>query len=149
MAFFYEVYQTEIYIFGFMKKLPAILLASLVFFQSLNITLDDFVQLDELIEHARFHNKEYGDSFFVFLSKHYGEQKLEHSSKHQEEKEDHEKLPFQQQIQPLTVTDFLITVYKTELTTIPFSEKKKANFYYQESAYSSHTLRLFQPPKFS
>ncbi len=65
------------------------------------------MQLDELIEHAQFHKQEYGDTFFVFPSKHYGELKAEHSKNHQEEQKDHEQLPFQCHGHIITIIAFL------------------------------------------
>ena len=52
-----------------MGKYFAIVLSFLVLIQSLNIGADNIMQLDELIEHAKFHKQEHGDGFFVFLSK--------------------------------------------------------------------------------
>ncbi len=63
--------------------------------QSFGLCFDDMVQIDEFIEHAQFHSEAYGDNVIVFISKHYGELKADHEKDHQEEKEDHEKLPFQ------------------------------------------------------
>ena len=60
--------------------------------QSIGIHLSDLVQLDEFIEHAQFHSKEYGDNVFVFISKHYGELKAEHDAQHKEEQEEHQQL---------------------------------------------------------
>ena len=69
----------------FMTKIGSIAISLLILFQSFNIHLDDVIELDELIEHAQFHSAEYGDNFFVFISKHYGELKAEHNQQHQEE----------------------------------------------------------------
>ncbi|NNK27046.1 MAG: hypothetical protein HKP06_02285 [Flavobacteriaceae bacterium] len=129
-----------------MSKLSAILLSSLILIQSINLSFDDALQLDELIEHAQFHKQEYGDNFIVFLSKHYGELKAEHSEKHQEEQKDHEQLPFQCQSH-ITLTAFVIQDSVFESDTLESAEAPEANFYYQSSFSSLHKKGILQPPK--
>ncbi|WP_299337860.1 hypothetical protein [uncultured Psychroserpens sp.] len=129
-----------------MSKLVAILLSSLVLVQSLRIDYDDIAQLDELIEHAQFHQAEYGDNFLVFISKHYGELKDEHSQNHQEEKTDHEQLPFQCQDHMVVITAFVIQAHSSELEVIELFEMKDSNFYYRSSLSTLHKKGLFQPP---
>ncbi|MBT8303755.1 MAG: hypothetical protein KJP09_04730 [Bacteroidia bacterium] len=129
-----------------MSKLSAILLSSLILIQSINLSFDDALQLDELIEHAQFHKQEYGDNFIVFLSKHYGELKAEHSEKHQEEQKDHEQLPFQCQSH-ITLTAFVIQDSVFESDTLESTEAPEANFYYQSSFSSLHKKGILQPPK--
>lgn len=119
----------------------------LLLVQSINIGADDIMQLDELIEHATFHKVEYGDNFFVFLSKHYGELKTEHSKKHQEEQKDHEQLPFQCQGHLLTITAFVLQHSFTDSNAIELSDAKEANFHYLASMSSLHKKGLLQPPK--
>ena len=80
-------------------KLFSIFFSFLMLFQSVNINVCDISQIDEFIEHAQFHKEKYGDNFFVFISKHYGNLSVEHSKKHQEEKKEHENLPFNHNIQ--------------------------------------------------
>jgi hypothetical protein len=55
-----------------MLRAGAILLASLMLLQSLHISVSDLVQMDELLEHARYHKQQFGDDFISFISKHYG-----------------------------------------------------------------------------
>jgi len=52
-----------------MLKINSIAIALLILIQSFNIHLSDIVELDELIEHAQFHAKEYGDDFAFVLNK--------------------------------------------------------------------------------
>ena len=132
-----------------MQKLLSIGLSFLILLQSIDIQVDDIVQLDELIEHAQFHKQEYGDSFFVFLSKHYGEQKAEHSKKHQEEKKDHEQLPFQNHFHVCGVPVFVLKQEPLQIEG-PFIEiesEKADNFYYQMPHTSLFKSGLFQPPR--
>jgi hypothetical protein len=117
--------------------------------QSFGVHYDDIIQLDELIEHAQFHSDQYGDNMIVFLSKHYGELKADHQRDHQEEKKDHEKLPFNHSASHTCVADVFINTYKSELNVIEFSDYKSANFYYQAPSSSLHTQGILQPPRIS
>ncbi|NAS30224.1 hypothetical protein GTQ40_04520 [Flavobacteriaceae bacterium R38] len=130
-----------------MTKLFSILISFLILAQSFNISFNDIIQFDELIAHAQFHKEQYGDDFFVFLSKHYGKLKTEHSKKHQEEKEDHEQLPFQHRINVIAFSTFFLNQYN-DLTnkTVSFTETNK-NFYYQKLYSSLEGFDIFQPPK--
>ena len=110
--------------------------------------MNDFIQLDEFIEHAQFHHQQYGDNFFVFVSKHYGELKSDHNKAHQEEKQDHEQLPFQhhRHISSIAVLSFG-TPNIEDLSAPDFSDYKLHNFIYQESSSSLYLEGLFQPPR--
>lgn len=130
-----------------MAKLFSIVISLLILVQSFNIHANDIVDLDELIEHAQFHAEEYGDNFFVFLSKHYGELKVEHSKKHQEEKEDHEQLPFQHHCHSTSLSAFVLnqTVdYPIEVADVIDGN---SNYFYQVSYHSLAQERLLQPPR--
>ena len=129
-----------------MSKLFAIALSFMILVQSAGISANDILQIDELIEHAQFHKQEYGDSFFVFLSKHYGEQKAEHSKNHQEEQKDHEQLPFQCQGHALSVVALLNFADNT-LNTIEILDSSESNFHYTSSFSTLHKKGLLQPPK--
>ena len=129
-----------------MSKLFAISLSFIILVQSAGIGAEDLLQLDELIEHAQFHKQEHGDSFFVFLSKHYGELKVEHSQNHQEEQNDHEQLPFQCQGHVLSIVaclDFDISF----INTIEIVDSSESNFRYVSSISTLHKKGLLQPPK--
>ena len=130
-----------------MSKLFAISLSALMLIQSFNLGTDDIMQLDELMEHAQYHNQEYGDNFFVFLSKHYGEQKAEHSKNHQEEQKDHEQLPFQCQGHVSTVIAFLPQQTPSYSDGIEILDTTEFNFHYFNFYSSLHEEELLQPPK--
>ena len=118
--------------------------------QSFGVHYDDIVQLDELIEHAQFHSEQYGDNVIVFLSKHYGELKADHQRDHQEEKKDHEKLPFNHSgTSHISVADVFINTYKSELNEVEFLDFTDANFYYQAPSSSLHSQGILQPPRIS
>ena len=130
-----------------MVKLFSISISLLIFFQSFGISFDDVSQIDEFVEHAQFHSEQYGDNVFVFISKHYGELKASHDIEHKEEKEDHEKLPFQHQTHVNSSTAFVLNNFKHEFKAIDFSETRDYNFFYQEPSSSLHLEGLFQPPR--
>lgn len=118
--------------------------------QSFGVHYDDIIQLDELIEHAQFHSEQYGDNVIVFLSKHYGELKADHQRDHQEEKKDHEKLPFNHSgTSHNSVADVIINSYKSELNELEFSDYTASNFYYQAPSSSLHSESILQPPRIS
>lgn len=116
--------------------------------QSIGIHLSDLVQLDEFIEHAQFHSKEYGDNVFVFISKHYGELKAEHDAQHKEEQEEHQQLPFQHHYH-MTVNAFEADLPKMEFVLMDFPELQSSNFHYQDPFSTLHIEGLLQPPRFS
>ena len=130
-----------------MSKLIAISLSALLLIQSFSIGTDDLLQFDELIEHAQFHKQEYGDNFFVFLSKHYGALKAEHSKNHQEEQKDHEQLPFQCQGH-VAVTNAFIPAqsdfFSNDLEILNIIE---FNFHYFNFYSSLYERELLQPPR--
>lgn len=130
-----------------MLKLFSISFSFLILIQNFGLSVGDIAQIDEFIEHAQFHSEQYGDNVFVFISKHYGELKADHEKEHQEEKEDHEQLPFQQHSNITTTSAFVLNSFKETLKTVEISEFSAHQFYYQEPASSLHSLGLFQPPR--
>ncbi len=98
-----------------MKTLIAISLSLLVFFQSAGLGMADILMLDKLVEHAQYHSENYGDDFFTFFEKHYGSLKAEHQLNHNEEKQEHEELPFQHISCHHTMTDVVLVLYKIQI----------------------------------
>lgn len=129
-------------------KFFSIVYTFLILFQSLNISLGELAQLDEFLEHASFHKEQYGDSLLVFISKHYGELKVEHEKNHREEQKEHENLPFQNH----SCTHHLVNVF-VHVTNFHPDEKvevsmgKAKNFHYLLSDSSGFTSGIFQPPR--
>jgi hypothetical protein len=123
--------------------------AFVLLLQSSNIGIADILKLDDLITHAQYHDEEYGDNLFVFISKHYGELKASHNEQHKHEQSDHERLPFNhsQCSHHLTVMTFLDHSDRIDLKPIQFSERKQVNFYYNLPSSTAHTLGLLQPPR--
>lgn len=134
-----------------MTKLLSISISFIILIQSFGISFYDLLRLDAFIEHAQFHSEQHGDTVFVFISKHYGELKLNHEEKEHEEKEEHEQLPFNHNncTHILSMASFILNTFKSELKIFDFPEDIEANFFYHESRSSLHKLGLFQPPQHS
>ena len=132
-----------------MSKLFSILLSSVILLQSFGMHVDDLVQIDEFIEHAQFHSAQYGDNVLVFISKHYGELKEAHDQEHQEEREDHEQLPFRHHSHFMSVIDFTLHTGVPDFNSLDFSEFRTFNFYYRASLSTLHLDGILQPPRHS
>jgi len=127
-----------------MTKFITILLSNLILLQSLNIDVASFSKLNVLLEHAQFHQEKYGDSFFEFLSEHYGNQNLLAKKEHKE----HKDLPFKQNTHNCThhITDFSFNTTFFEIKNNVFLESKP-NYSYKESLSFFEKPSIFQPPK--
>jgi hypothetical protein len=99
------------------------------------------------MEHAQFHKQEYGDNFFVFLSKHYGVLKVEHNKNHQEEQNDHEELPFQCQGHVSSVIAFISQNLQSYSGDLEILDTTESNFQYLNLYHSLLDKELLQPPK--
>jgi hypothetical protein len=129
-------------------KLVSILASFLILIQSFNICISDLIDLSELIEHAKFHSEKYGDNFFVFISKHYGELEADHTKKHQEEKQEHEELPFQHQAHMNLFSAFVIKDLPAfHINLIDEMATSAANYFYQASYLNHEQEGPFQPPR--
>lgn len=129
-----------------MLRLTAILLSSLMLLQSYHLGIADLAQLDELMEHARFHEQAYGDSFLTFLAKHYGDQKQEHEREHQE----HEQLPFQQLPQQFMGHTHYFLAQRFTWNTVPEQQESQLHlFYYHLRSPGIFADGIFQPPRHS
>ena len=132
-----------------MSKLFSISLSLLVLFQSFGLRFNDLVQIDAFITHAQFHSEAYGDNVLVFISKHYGDLKAAHDQAHQEEKKDHETLPFQQQSPLFSLGVFAVLQEYVYVETLVLPWQKAHNFHYLIGFYSPFSEGLFQPPRLS
>lgn len=130
-----------------MKTLFAISLSLLVFFQSVGFGISDVFMLTDLVEHAKFHSEEHGDNFFVFFEKHYGALKAEHQKNHQEEKSQHDRLPFQHNNCNHLLTEVIVIGYEFPLKKSIVSTTVKHHFYYQDLYFFLEKSTIFQPPK--
>lgn len=131
-------------------KLTAFVFSLLIMVQSMGIGYNDLLQLDELLDHAAYHQQQYGDSFFTFLSKHYGDQKEAHHQDHQDEEEQHSELPFQhQQFQQQVNSVFLVALSSSKVLPSSSYDTNGADriFFYSFAEYDSHRQDVFQPPR--
>lgn len=127
-------------------KLFSILLASFILVQSFNIHLGDILKLNMLLEHAELHKSKYGDNFFVFLSKHYGDLKESHKKQHKEEEKSHSHLPINHDCSSQIQSSFILNLIALHIT-IPLAKESSPNFYYQDKFSTFEKQKIFQPPK--
>jgi hypothetical protein len=131
-----------------MVKLVSITASFLILIQSFNICISDLVDLSELIEHAKFHSEKYGDNLFVFVSKHYGELEADHNKKHQEEKQEHEELPFQHQPHMTLLSAFMVKDLQAyHIKPVDDLVTSATDFFYQASYSNCEKEAPFQPPR--
>jgi len=130
-----------------MKKVISILIAVLFLLQSSQICFEDFQRVDALLQDVSFHQTKYGDNFFVFLSKHYGELKESHKKQHQEEEQEHQHPPLSgdchTQGQPVVIWQVQIPF----LPVIYHQIEVTQNFYYHDLHSTFEKPSVFQPPK--
>ncbi len=128
-----------------MCKLVAIFYSFLILVQSFNINAEDLSKLSVLVEHAKFHKDMYGDSFFDFLSEHYGDQKISHPDNHKE----HEDLPFKNHQHMLCLVNSVFILTPELLFQLEHQSFKNIplNFFYKESTSLFEKPSVFQPPK--
>lgn len=131
-----------------MMRAFSIVLSLLLLLQSVHISFADLVRFDELVEHARYHQQQFGDNFLTFLSKHYGTQKEDHAQKHSEEKPQHEQLPFQHQAHMMGSYAFMLRQPLTELVfPLDQSADYQPNFHYFRPGSTGFRSGIFQPPR--
>lgn len=130
-----------------MKTIVAISLSFLVFFQSVGIGLSDILTITDLVEHAKYHSEEFGDDLFTLFEKHYGDLKAEHQKNHQEEKSQHDKLPFQHNNCNHLVAEVVLPNYELPLEKKVVSYTANPHFFYQDLYTYLERVSIFQPPK--
>ncbi|MAD96430.1 MAG: hypothetical protein CMB99_03795 [Flavobacteriaceae bacterium] len=126
-----------------MKKILSILLTQLILIQSLQIGFDDFVKIENLLEHAQYHQEQYGDTFFEFLMEHYADDDhpiVEH--------EEHKDLPFKKDANHLNQAPIMIAFQAVKYDLAQQSnQQKKGSFFYKEPVTESSHSIILQPPK--
>ncbi len=132
-----------------MKSLLALTFSFLVFFQSAGLGINDLFLLGSLAEHAKYHSENYGDDFFTFIEKHYGSQKTEHQKNHNEEKQEHEELPFQHISCNHIITDLVLMNFDLSVLKEEILSQRSQTFFYQNLYSSLKKVSIFQPPKFA
>lgn len=130
-----------------MKTVLAIPLSFLVFFQSMGVSVVDVFMLKDFVEHVQYHSEEFGDDFFTFVEKHYGDLKKEHHKNHQEEQSQHEKLPFQHHSSNHLLVEVVVMGYEFPLKKEVIYTTSNQHFYYQDLYSFFEKASIFQPPK--
>lgn len=129
-----------------MSKLIAIFYATLILFQSFNMSYEDVSKLSALVEHASYHQEAYGDSFIDFLSEHYGNAAVQHESDHSE----HDNLPFKHSDHNCSHVSVSFTFQNFDfIDSYRSFIEIPLNFYYKESTSLFEKPSVFQPPKFA
>ena len=127
-----------------MSKVFSILFSSIILLQSLNFSFEDLSKVNTLLEHAEFHQENYGDTFLEFVTEHYGKTMFDHQNEHQE----HEELPFKHK-HDCNNTNYDFT--RNNIVNLTRSNENLAqlplNFFYLESYSSFVKPKVFQPPK--
>lgn len=128
-----------------MSKVVVVLYSFLILIQSFNINIEDISKFNALMEHAKYHKEKYGDTFFDFLSEHYGNEMASHNEKHKE----HEKLPFKDHHHLLCHinTSFIQTTHIVYSINHQDFTENPVNFFYKEPFSSFEKPSVFQPPK--
>lgn len=128
-----------------MSKLIVISYSFLILIQSFNINIEDISKFNALLEHAKYHQDMYGDSFIEFLSEHYGEQMASHENKHEE----HQDLPFKDDHHLFSHINTSFALFESitcSLYSLSFIEVT-LNFFYKEPISLFENPSVFQPPK--
>jgi len=132
-----------------MIKLTSIFLSLLVFTQSLSSYVGTFDEVETLLEHAKVHADTYGDNIVVFLSKHYGELRVQHLKENNDTNGDHEKLPFTHQNCSHSIAALNLTV-TTLLPDNPIPVVDTTGYFNYSNLYTSlDESGIFQPPQFT
>ncbi|AJR02687.1 hypothetical protein [Siansivirga zeaxanthinifaciens] len=128
-----------------MSKIIVVLYSFLILTQSFNINIEDISKFNALMEHAKYHKEVYGDSFFNFLSEHYGNQMVQHENEHT----GHENLPFKDPHHMLCHinTAFILAPYISYSLNTSIVKEIPLNFLYKEPVSLHEKLSVFQPPK--
>jgi ABC-type Zn2+ transport system substrate-binding protein/surface adhesin len=132
-----------------MIRLVSFLFSLLILSQSLNSYIGTLGEVNTLLKHAKVHSEEYGDNFIVFLSKHYGDSKEQHSHDDQEKDEDHEKLPFTHHCSSQTLVTLNPEVTGLALFKPLPAADSTCNFGYTNLYSSIEVSSIFQPPRLS
>lgn len=109
--------------------------------------MSDIFMMTDLVEHAKYHSEEYGDNFFTFFEKHYGDLKTEHQKSNKEERSQHEKLPFQHNSCNHLLAEVVVIDYVFPLEKTVVSYTADPHFYYQNLYSFLERVSIFQPPQ--
>lgn len=132
-----------------MRTIVAISLSFLIFFQSMGFGISDVFMLKGLVEHAKYHSEEFGDDFFTFVQKHYGDLKTEHHKTQENEQSQHEKLPFQHHNCNHLLVEGIVTGYHFPIEDTIVIYTSNSHYYYLDLYSFLEKTSIFQPPQFA
>ena len=127
-------------------KYSSILLAIFVLAQSFNLHSEDLLKLGTLVSHIEFHQDEYGDDLFAFISKHYGDKRSSHDEE-PKDSEDHHRLPFNHNRCLDSGQIFVMNIDNPSFHLLADDLIQTSHFYYQNSYTFIENSDVFQPPK--
>lgn len=129
-----------------MKKFASIILTQFILLQAFHIGFDDVAKIETLLQHASYHQNQYGDSFVEFLIEHYSNEGKSSIKVHKE----HKNLPFKKDFNHFGNSSFVIAY---EITSFELKkdviQSKETNFFYTEPVTELGYSKLLQPPKFA
>jgi len=129
-----------------MKSIINIILAVFILFQGMFSYVDIIFQIDELLEDYQIHQVKYGDDFTTFISKHFGDLRLEHQKQHQKEHQNHKhhnSTEINMHFDYICFKDFVEIPLKSEILS------KENNFSFKNLFSSFEKEKIFQPPRLS
>lgn len=126
----------------------SILLSLSILLQGLNFHLSDMIELQVLIKHLEEHQMSYGDDFFTFFDKHYGDLRQEHDQEEHKGSSEHEKLPFKHKVCQFNAGVLINSYSGTETTRDPVPTHSLQDHYYLDNYSFLDLTDIFQPPKF-
>lgn len=107
----------------------------------------DILHFDDLIEHAEFHEDEFGDDWFRYYTKHFGAESESHIANEHNDK--HEKLPNHDHFNLTTVQIFVLATNSDLALNNSFQIQETADYSYLEMVSTFVGNDIFQPPIFA
>ena len=127
-----------------MKGILSAFLGFFIFFQSINVMMIDILKLNELIEHAQFHEEEYGDDWLTFYIKHFGDESENHLANQHQEK--HNKLPIHDHLNISNSPVFVLSNSLDIKLNDNFQTNTTVYYSYIEMCSNFIGKDIFQPP---
>lgn len=126
-----------------MKILVTYLLCSLMLSQAFQIDWSQSSKFNNLTQHYKFHQEEFGDDFWSFVDLHYGKQQGEHEDEHSQ----HQQLPTNDYHNFYNYNVYLNTNnYEVPIALISISSE--VDISYTNSFSYLACSDIFQPPKY-
>jgi hypothetical protein len=129
-----------------MQKSLITYLAIFLLYQSMFINVNILFEFSELVEDYQVHKSKYGDSFYTFFSKHFGDLKESHKEQHKEEHKHHNH-PIQNDIGPNVQEVYVLQYVNFNMQNSIEVISKSNNFGYADPFSTFEKQKIFQPPK--